>query len=172
MFASSALLDWRSIQATDTTGLQGFTCTAPAKSVYYPGRGKAHPYPYELEVQSYVRNLRPPGDGESMVLLGLSDAEIRAVACMSVARSDEPGIEMFLVQAVAVTINCRGQGLGDAALQQSIQILEDTNKKYNSDLPIAAKIHEDNAASQALFRRNGFEEDQPIGSSLVQWLRF
>lgn len=164
--------DWREITAGDCVALQAFTCTSPAKKVYEPGLGKTHPFPHELEVQSYVRDLHPPKDGETISMLRFDGSSIASVGCLNVARTDDLELDIFLIQVVAVQIEYRGRGYGDEAVQKMLEIAAATNAKYNLDSPIAAKIHVLNTASQELFRRNGFERDVPLGEGLEQWISY
>ena len=175
-----ALLDWRNFGSEHTDAVRAFQCTTPEKSQYEPGKGKHHPLPYELEVQSYIRNLRAPADNTSTVRLGFLDDQLLAVVCMSCIQEQPPEKihpeSMFHIQVVAVDVRYKRSGYGQLAIAESIRIADELNRKHlggtgAEPAPMVALIHGRNVASQELFKKNGFIYDEPFEGGLRQWIR-
>lgn len=82
----SRLLAWREAGHEDRSSLQGFTCTVPAQPVFGQKR-KYHPRPWEQEVQSGIRGLRPPVGQDQSLLVG-EDGEGIAAVCLLADQGD------------------------------------------------------------------------------------
>jgi hypothetical protein len=163
-------LAWREVERQDRLLLQGFTCTVAA--AYDPSRGqKVHPRPWELEVQSYIRNYRPPaGPGETF-LLGLDNEGIGAVSCAAIFDKQPEVIKLL---AVAVSTRYRGQGgaVADEALLEGLNAAADLGVASGlSVVSVFGLIHSRNLASQGMCQRHGFtyEGDDPDEPDYQVW---
>lgn len=161
------LLRWRTAERGDRALLQDFSCTEPA--VFDAQRRRAvHPKPWELVVQSGIRNLKPPTGGQ-FVLLGLDDDGIGAV-CI-VTATEEPA--EFYLMAVAVARHYRGRDgfIADEAITQALEVAADRSaQEGHENAYIFGYIHEENVPSQRMCERRGFthEGDSPL-KDYQQW---
>jgi hypothetical protein len=116
----SRLLVWRAAGYGDRSALQQFSCTVPAQRVFQQKRSY-HPRPWELEVQSGLRALRPPVGEDQSLLLG-EDADGLAAVCLL---AEQPGSTMVVkIQAIAVASRYRGQFGAHAELEQWAIVLD------------------------------------------------
>jgi RimJ/RimL family protein N-acetyltransferase len=147
-------LDWVEAEFKHRSALGRFVCADPPRSSWDKHRGKFHPKPWELELQSGLRNLRPPFPGGDLLLLGLDEhGEIIAI----VRIGWDIDVSHLLVLAVAVHADHQRNGHGRSALELALAVLTGTNEAYEGQCGFFAHIHQGNAPSQKLFASLGFE---------------
>ena len=148
-----APLSWRSATAEHRTALSQFVCTDPPKHKYEPGRGRHHPAPYELLVQSHLRGLKLPVPDDEGLLLGFDSSGVATAAHFGF----DDRHEQFMIWAVACAMRCRGEGLGKETLIMVLDVLRATKDRYGLDCGVFTHIDPRNAASRAAFASAGFE---------------
>jgi hypothetical protein len=158
-----SLLSWRPAERRDRTNLQVFTCTVPPFP-YKPPRPR-HPKQWELDVQQFIRGLRPPVSSDEMLLIG-EDADGIAAVSLSWVPSQDPSIVKLL--AIAVATCCRGKGgeYADEALQTTLETIEERVSKYDLESFLAfGLIDRRNQASKKMCERAGLTHvgDDPNG---------
>ncbi|MBE8527707.1 GNAT family N-acetyltransferase [Amycolatopsis sp. H6(2020)] len=155
----------RQLDRADFPQLQQWVCTSPAKARYQGGRRPWHPRPWELEVQSYLRTLKPKTPG---VLWGaFHGPELRAVAHLDFSEDFGATIIRALARAEAY----RGQHLGEVMLEQCIRFAAGAVQRATADV-LVAKIDHRNEPSRRLFDSKGFtREGSDPHSGLELWLR-
>lgn len=148
--------------------------------MYEAGRGKFHPFPHELEVQSFIRDLRPPITKTSTVRLGFLGGDLVAVICMLCLYEPATGVldseSLLLLQALAVSNLHKRMGYGKSAMEEAIRVADLANWKHaypqgGEPTPLLGRVHEDNAASQGLLQSYGFVYDTAYAEGLHLWIR-
>ncbi len=147
------MLVWRSGTKAHQQALCQFVCTDPPKANYDEHRGKHHPRPWELEVQSHLRGQRLPAPPGSAIALGFDQQGLSAVVEYAFSRSEE----QFIITALAVAQRCQRRRYGTEALQYVLQSLRVTRVNEGVDCGVFARIDPRNDASRSLFDRAGFE---------------
>lgn len=157
------------VDRRDLRCLQSFCCTTG-----YPhapsGRRLRHPRPWEIEVQSYLRNSPKLLEGQ-MVLLGCRGEEVVAVARLDVSDGDD-ACEVFIAcAAIALGYRRKDGGLADALMCQiretAVEMCRESGK---SEILLEGKIHPGNLPSQAMVTRAGFEPLEAPGlNSYEMW---
>lgn len=143
----------RRAEFSDRALLQNFVCTDPSRKHRERGYVRTHPTPWELDVQSNLRNLRPPfrDDSEGLTVL------VRGGKLVSAAHFGySTDGEAVIVFSLAVSIDERGQGYGGYLLRTVLGELE----RQDPDAPVFARIDDRNDSSQALFGGLGFERTE------------
>jgi hypothetical protein len=160
-------LAWREARHEDRASLQGFTCTVPAQSVFGQKR-KYHPKPWEQEVQSGIRDLRPPVGQDQSLLLG-EDADGIAAACLL---ADQGEARVFKIQAIAVAARYRGQGgaHADEALNIALEAAAQRGLgNGRSEIIMVSWVDPKNEPSKFLHQRAGFALRQITQARLEEW---
>lgn len=134
-------------------------CTSPDRWEWSRERGKFHPAPWEIEVQSQLRDLKPKLPPGETLLLGTDG---KTVVAASYFGFDSTG-EQFQIWAVARHVEYAGQALGAAALEITLQSLRNTKKETGRDCGVFTRIDVRNEASQRMFSRAGFWQHDTIG---------
>lgn len=173
----AVLLSWRNLGKEHIEAVKAFRCTTPEKEQWSPGRGRSHPFPFELAAQSSVRRLTVPPNNKSTVRLGYGDEGLVAVFQMSCVQQTTPQgitVSSFFINSIAVDFKHRRQGYGHEALGEALRIASGLDMKHLgpgafASTQIVAKIHELNFASQTLFSKNGFVRDVPMSHDHYQW---
>jgi RimJ/RimL family protein N-acetyltransferase len=163
-----SLLRWTTGERKDRDALRSFACTEQRSKIKRPwgGYDSHHPAPYELRVQSMIReNLKPAGEPGRTTLLGWDTHG--SLGGVSTYRSIGSAAQ-FSIDAIAVASRFRHKGGGCAleAISTTLDYLTaEADAHGYSVMTVAATIHEDNRPSQHLFERQGFEQtdEQPHG---------
>lgn len=161
----SGQLRWRDAERRDRRALQQFLCTPPTGRRKYGRAAPPRDRKWELDVQGYIRQLRPPAHGGEVLVVGEDAGGIGAVAH---AENDPDPSRMF-VAAIAVALRLRGYGherkVGDELIEELINRLAN---RADSDgypgLTLWGKVDSRNTACERLcFRVGGenFDRDGP-----------
>lgn len=164
----SRLLAWRAAEHKDRTALQRFTCTVPAQRGFQQQR-PYHPKPWELEVQSGIRALRPPLTHDQSLLLG-EDAQGIAAVCLLAEQEDA---RIIKIQAVALATRYRGQGgaHSDEALDVAFEVAEERGRKSGIEtVLLVGWVDPRNDASKRLNQRAGFTHRRNTSGGLEEWV--
>jgi hypothetical protein len=162
-----SLLSWRPAEPRDRTSLQVFTCTVPPLP-YRPPRPR-HPKQWELDVQQFIRGLRPPVGPDEMLLIGEDASGIAAVSLSWVPPQD-PSVVKLLAIAVAARFRGKGGEYADEALQTTLDVIEERVSQYDLESFLAfGLIDRRNQASKRMCERAGLVHvgDNPNG--LEEW---
>jgi hypothetical protein len=162
-------IDWQSAHAGHRYLLQNLICTTPVKADWDRQRhGYVHPLPWELEVQSHLRNLKPPVATGTALLLGLSGGRVLAASHFGFDSSTE----QFIIWAAARAVEVSGTGVGDALLEKTLYYLRNSKLSEGVDCGAFTRIDYRNKASQAAFTRAGFEclGEAPGAPNLQMWM--
>ena len=155
-------LEWRTARRDDRVLLQSFTCTVDRPSDWR----EAHPRPWELEVQSYVRGLKPPLREDRVVRLGLSESQLAGIVI--VERLGDPFVH---IPIIARALGRRGTAVGAAILEHALDTAASLVAPESERVIVSANIHRRNVASQRCFERAGFTRDtERIDDDYEQWL--
>jgi len=154
--------------------LPAFVCTDPPKK---PAYGLSpHRRPWELEVQSYVRALRPPVKRPGEVLLiGERDGQIGAV--VHFAEADDPCNVFLKVIGVAWELRqlpeAKGGAFGRELMATTVDLIRQRAREAEcgDEISVVGHIDENNAASQRLCAEFGFVAlpVPPPGPGLRVW---
>jgi hypothetical protein len=164
----SRLLSWRAAEYADRSALQQFSCTVPAQRVFLQKRSY-HPKPWELEVQSGLRALRPPVGEDQSLLLG-EDAGGIAAVCLLAAQAESAMV--VKIQAIAIATRYRGQfgAHADEALDVALEAAAARGSKSGVDaVTVIGLVHPRNIASKRLNERAGFTHVGNVQAGLEQW---
>ncbi len=145
-------LTWHTAHQGHRYQLQQFICANPERDRYDGHRHSLHPRPWELEVQSHLRGLRPPGQPGEAVRLGFEGDELVAAIHFGF---DSTGDE-FLIWAVGVSVKHRGRGFGREAVKDVVDALTRMKRDEKLKASLFARIWEKNKPSQRLFTEAGF----------------
>ncbi len=165
----SGLLDWRFADKCHIQDLNAFVCTdfrpRPRERTWRTRHGW-----WEFEVQSCIRDLRPPYRGGAFLRVGYDGLGL-AAACF-VEELDGPDVVEMSLSAVAVRLRHKGGGYADEMFADALDVV--TTRALAAEVPevlLIGYIYEDNAPSQALCRRNGFVHTGDGGEGVQQWSR-
>lgn len=154
---------WQRLCKQDLRELKEWVCTDPAHSVYSRNRGsRIHPRPWELEVQSYFRDIKVRCEG--LVWVGRDGDGIAAMAHLTAA----PELGGTLIAAVGRAQRLAHCHVGDALLDECLRLMSDEGTGVTSDFALA-RIHHENKPSKAAFERHGFAYMGPDGQDLEMW---
>ncbi|MDN4598074.1 hypothetical protein [Leifsonia virtsii] len=158
----SVRLKWRTARKGDRRLLQSFTCTVDRPRNWR----EPHPRPWELQVQSWVRELKPPVHGRRSVDLGFAGPELAAVVVV-----DHVEEEFFHIPAVARALDRRGAATGTGIVDHAIDLAAARASPDLDHIILSANIHRRNSASRQCFERAGFTRDIGMTDpSFEQWL--
>lgn len=158
---------WRSAERKDVDALNHFTCTDAKPELRRKDWRDYTPRWWEYEVQSSIRNLRPPFNRHGkQVLLREDSSGLSAVALLE--ELDGPAhVEISLI---GVASRCRGQGVSDEAVDEALDRI--TDAALESSVPevlVQAWVWFENRASQALWRRYDFAEPEEHEAGVGIW---
>ena len=160
------LLDWQEGARGHTGDLNTFTCTDFKPRSRERTWRTRHGW-WEFEVQSRIRDLRPPCRGSSFLRLGYDGVGL-AAACL-VEELDGPSLVEMSLGAIALRLRHKGGGYADEMMSDALDIVT-TRALAARVVEVLAIGHvwEDNAASQALCRRHGFVHTG-VDGGVQQW---
>lgn len=144
---------WAEAEAGDREELMAFVCANPSKHSYDKHRGRYHPSPWALEVQSQIRNLEPPvARRREWLSIGRDPVGIAAV--IHYGLDDEK--EQFIILAVARAERCASAGYGRVALVNTINHLTFLKLVDGRDCGVFTRVDPRNRSSQRMFEQAGF----------------
>lgn len=162
------LLAWSVAGHADRAALQRFTCTVPAQRVAGQKR-PYHPKPWELQVQSGIRALRPPTAQDQLLLLGEDEEGIAAVRLLA----DQGDASVIKIQAIAAAVRCRGQGgaYGDEALSVALEAAAQRGRRIGRDeIVVVGWVDPRNNPGKLLNQRAGFTMRRITPVGLEEWV--
>ncbi|MEU8227451.1 GNAT family N-acetyltransferase [Kribbella sp. NPDC048915] len=162
------LLRWRDGQRGDKQALCGFTCTEDYVKSFLTGWQRVHPKPWEYEVQSLIRDLKPPYSWPKCLLLGFDDDGLAAVAHYR----EVDGPAQILLEALAVARRLRGVGGGyadDMADELLSTVTDRALEKGVSEVLVEARVFHTNLASQDFCRRFGMRHTGNLRPEVQVW---
>lgn len=165
----SVPLSWHEAIQADRETLKHFTCADPPQATWDKYRHqKHHPRQWELDVQSYFRQVKVPvrrPDGlEYMYLLKNRD-EVLSAAHFGYDTAEE----QFIIYAIARSTSLAGSGMGAVTLGMTLAFLRAVKGHGEFDCAVFARIHPKNEPSKKMFGNAGFE---PVGifEELEMWV--
>jgi GNAT superfamily N-acetyltransferase len=167
----TSLLYWRYADKDDEPLRERFICASPPRWIYSRLRGRYHPKPWEIEVQSWIHPPRPIYQDEYL-LLGLDDQGIGALSWWS----EDAGPSDVMLKAVAVDVRHRGQGHGNCGPVAS-ELIHETLKRLKrhavdagaESIAIQANIDRRNMPSKRLCGAAGFEFHARLDERYEAW---
>lgn len=166
----SGLLDWQDGHTGHIPDLHAFVCTAfkprPRERTWRSRDGW-----WEYEVQSRIRDLRPPYRAGCFLRLGYDGDGLAAVSY--VEEIDGPDILEMALGAVALRLRHKGGGYADEMFADALDII--TTRALAAqvvEVLLLGRVWEQNAPSQALCRRHGFGHTGDVGKGVQQWSRY
>lgn len=144
-------LTWREGRPEDKPRLASFCCARTQRR----GKRPIFPFPYEKQVQSEVRRVKPSCDTRSAVLLGEHPDTGEILSVVSVRKWDEP--DAYLIEMIAVDIKAKGQRIGDQAMYEALQWIENhADAAGLTAVVVLADCDPKNKRARALLRRSRF----------------
>ncbi|GGH44902.1 GNAT family N-acetyltransferase [Microbacterium album] len=152
-FLRTVVLDWRNASGSQHRAhLSVFRCTQPEDSTYDEDSGlETHDYPWEYEVQDYVRRRHVPAHPPEFLLLGYDDKGLAAVIEIKVSEFDR----FCFIAAVAIAQRVSGRGLAAEALARVHNVM--TAYRITSNYTAMARIDPDNWPAKSAFAKQGYE---------------
>lgn len=148
------------LSATYQKQLDEWVCTQPEKQAYLPGRGRFHPAPWELAVQSLIRTTRITKIARTPneIIIGLvAEGHLLAIAYMdyNVER------QAFHIAYISVRIDHQGRGLSQHLLRACVETAKNSHfSKFNPDggkpLRFYCEVDSRNQASISALKSFGF----------------
>lgn len=156
------------LSATYQKQLEEWVCTQPEKQAYLPGRGRFHPAPWELAVQSLIRTTRiskidrTPNEiiiglvseeGEELV----SEGHLRAIAYIG----NNVERQAFHIDYISVHIDRQRRGLSQHLLRACVEAAKSNHfSSFNADegkpLQFYCEVDSRNQASISALESFGF----------------
>ncbi|MGO4301914.1 GNAT family N-acetyltransferase [Leifsonia sp. RAF41] len=125
-----------------------------------------HPFPWEHDVQRWIRDQKPPLGATRTLDLGFDGGELRAVAAV-----EHLGEEFVHILVVARAVEIRGAHLGSHIVEHALDLAASAVPPEFEHVIVSANIHRRNAASQLCFERIGFTRDVfLVDPNFEQWL--
>lgn len=150
------MIEWRSATSRDKRILQGYEVADPAGRYYDTLlRQKRHREPWAEAVQKGLRNWRYRQVGREL-WLGFEGDQLVSAGAYSGAFDEEGSSASFLVEYVSCAYSWRRCGVGDQCLGQLLAVISEASHAISGDVEVQAFVHEQNHASQKLFKRFGF----------------
>ncbi|MDQ1684424.1 MAG: hypothetical protein QOC82_1161 [Frankiaceae bacterium] len=146
------MLEWREGKPDDKPLLSQFSCARQQRA----GQRRIFPFPWEKQVQSAVRTVKPTCDAQSAILLGAHPDTGAILGVVSVAKLDlaEDG---YIIEMIAVENSARSQRIGDEAMNEALQwIANHADVRGIRTVTVVADCHRRNKRARALLRRNKF----------------
>ncbi len=150
----SVSLRWSEAERAHRGDLQVFVCTYPPKPSRDPlTHQPVHIQPWQLEVQSGVRRLRPRVSPPEYLLVGYDGDGLGAVAMFDVRDAQEA----FYLRAIARAWRLRGTHVADEAVRAALEAIT-VHPAYveRGYRDVYCEVHWKNSASQRMLRRIGF----------------
>lgn len=146
------MLDWRSAESqAHQSHLSVFTCTDFSTASFDEDVGFEYDdYPWEVEVQNHIHELRPPEYPPDFLLVGYDDAGLAAVVEMRVRPLDRH----CFISTVAVANRVSRRGLAGEAIDQVHKVLD--RYQINADYIVDAWIDPRNWAAKSVFEKRGY----------------
>jgi ribosomal protein S18 acetylase RimI-like enzyme len=167
----SPVLDWKDGLAADGEELRQFVCSQPPPKAWKSKHRKLLGARWEREVQSGIRDLRPPMPPGDTLLIGRDLEGIAAVSWWF--DQDGPGLVKLLAGAVA--LRCRrvpGLRLGDELMDETLsRIAERASEAGLDHAMVWGYVHRMNGPSQAMVERHGFFYVSDDDEYQEWWLR-
>lgn len=166
-------LHWRTARPGDRAALTAFICTDPPRRRFTNGR-RQHPRPWELDVQSAVRDTRFPLLADTHAVVGLDTTGIAAVCRYQL----DPAAGSAFIQLLAVATRAQHLGHGTATLTHVLHLIatqaaQPRNTGDNGGtggVLVAAKIHHPNTHSKQMCTTAGFTHvDNTDNKTLEYW---
>lgn len=126
-----------------------------------------HPVAWGSYVDKRIHDLKPPLAPGRVLRIGRNlGGKIAAITLIV----EEPGVEFFHIGLIAVSLEHRGSRLGDAVIDQALDIIAIRARTRNlRSVIVSANIDERNIPSTKCFVRNGFTLDR-VADGYGQWL--
>jgi len=164
-------LTWSVATKSDIPRLQAFRCTElPEPDA--GGRRPPHPRPWERDVQWWIRRQKPPNQGDPGLQVaeqkGHSLAAVGAFALLDV----ESGMAIVKLQALAVSLDLRGQGgaTANAALRHLLDCSFQMGRAAGAaETLVIGWIDPRNRPSSALAERHGFTNHGTTSGGFEDW---
>lgn len=150
-------LNWRDANRGDRGKLKQFVCTTPEKASWVPLRkGKFHPRQWELDVQSTVRNLKPPTPPGERIRLGFDDVGLAAVVNIARAKGGDHGVVLQVI-AVAQRLRRAEPRFGPEALDEAVRVAAEFRDGLGGEaVGLFTRTVPKNAASKRMLTDYGF----------------
>ncbi|WP_346846293.1 GNAT family protein [uncultured Rothia sp.] len=112
-------LTCRDLVSTDSSVLENWICTDPARTQFSPMRGKFHPAPWELSVQSLIRTqkIMKIDRSPNQIALGVFLEEI--IVGVAFIDFNHPR-NAFHIGAISCNINFQNQGMSQEILAEAV----------------------------------------------------
>lgn len=165
---------FRDGQRGDRPLLQAFRCTSPPE-LGPRGHRLQHARPWEAEVEGHFHDLKPPGRPENLIRLGFdNNDDLASIIEVERLKPLTPGAEPeYFVRAMAIAQAHRGHGgaTADDAITDALRAVAHRVAADNgSSFIVSGRIHQHNAASQAMAARHGIEPAEPEpGDPYTRW---
>lgn len=151
---------WRSAIPRDRAALMNFTCTERGRKNPLQGWRTDHPRPWELRVQSGIRDLRPPYRSPKFLLVGFEPRGIAAAAYYE--ELDGPGFVNINLVAVAERYRHTPERAVSKQLAEELEAALFDRVQEVPDLDrvvVTSVVHPENKASRRFCEEAGLEED-------------
>jgi predicted GNAT superfamily acetyltransferase len=147
-------LQWCEAERVHRLAIEAFICTHPPRELWDRRRGRHHPFPWELEVQSKIHGRTPPVQLPHRMLLGFNRDALQAYISFELVE-DPPGGEppFVFVKAVACAHSARGRGYAGEAYEAMFADL--SKMGWVDGFEVEANIHRLNEASKSAFEKAG-----------------
>lgn len=149
--------------------IEEWVCTQPEKQAYMPGRGRFHPAPWELAVQSLIRTTRISKVARTPheMLVGLvTEGQLLAVAYIDYSSSRKA----FHIAYLSVRIDHQGYGLSQHLLAACVSAVQSTYfsdivTQNNNTIRLYCEVDSRNKASISALHAFGFSLAGSVATS-------
>ena len=165
-------LTWHDAARGDRRLLQGLQCTVDFVRDRN-GRPLFHARPWELEVQSHLRRTVPPHGPDQRLRLGLDESGILIAVTEQARLVVERSIAVVKLQALAVSVEARGQGgrIADEALDDALSCsMELAAALAAVEVLVIGWVDPQNRPSKELLTRGGFGFRGDAPGGLEEWV--
>jgi RimJ/RimL family protein N-acetyltransferase len=162
-------ITWQDARQEHLKDFNGFTCAEPAQAQWdRVRREKLHPQPWQLTVQSAIRDMSVPLPSDEMAVLLYSEDTLAGVSRFGWT----DGGEQLLVMTIARDVRFKGQGVGAELLRQTLAYLRAARDEAGSGCGAFARIDHRNMQSKRAFAAAGFAylEDDYEDPNLEYWM--
>lgn len=147
--------------------LESFQCAEPPQAPWNRiQKRRVHPAPWQMDVQSWIRALRPTFREPEYLVLGYDSRGIATVCKYEYTVASDS----YFINILARANRVRGTGAADEALQEVLRRIGASRESGSAGYSVAGKVHPKNLASQQLLVRNGFRHAGDYGG-LGLWIR-
>lgn len=160
-------LTWRSAVHADRQLLHAFECAEKGTRSARTGWKATYPHPWEHEVQSACRVLRPPVRPPRHLLVGIDDdGQLAALSY----RTEVSGPSQVHLELMAVAMRHRRAGVGDQLVIATLSAIADRAVQEDQmAILVSAHVHPENKASQSLCERHEFARTGTSDSGYEVW---